>query len=209
MDEGLLLFRNLAFFRKIEDKVRGDELEGLHMDMPVNGFHIILQNGQRLKAKQFTNCINPERVFAFCLSTALDQKLFDEFKSDVCIKITNVPSFLTRCSQIISSISGTTHFAFGPVEYYHFDRKTERNIKDPKNIPLFKHSAYSHQREFRIYFSLGDALQLTKHIIIEGNPFGLPQDTSPKSEPELVARTVRLGPLHSIAEVIRRDSICT
>jgi hypothetical protein len=45
---GDILFRNLAYFRKVEDRGRTDLLEGLHMDYPDNPITIDAAAGGRL-----------------------------------------------------------------------------------------------------------------------------------------------------------------
>lgn len=207
MKEGSLLFRNLAYFRKVEDNIRGDELEGSHLDMPEDGFTLTFQNGRKLRGEKFANSIDPEGVFAFCLSTTLNQRLFDEFESDVCIKIVNVRKFLTRCKRKVDWIPGSSEFACGMVEYYEFGRKTARSIKDPVNIPLFKPSDYSNQSEYRIYFAMEDSLKMTKKITIKGNPLGLPEETSEKSIPKSLEKIIRIGSLDDVASVVRRESM--
>lgn len=208
MEEGLLLFRSLTYFRQIGGEVRGDDLEGLHMDSPDDGFDVILEDGRKLKGKRFTNSINPEQVYAFCMSTKLEKALFDEFECDTCIEVQDVESFLHRCVNTIEEIDDVDQCNYGPVEYYKFDEKTDRDIKDPTNIPLFKHIEYSGQEEFRVYFAVGDGLELEQKVVIEGNPFNLPdEDTSEKSDPVISEREIRIGSLQSIASVIHRDSV--
>ena len=45
---GEILFRNMAYFRKIEDKGRADLLEGLHVDRPDGGLMLTRQDGTAL-----------------------------------------------------------------------------------------------------------------------------------------------------------------
>ena len=169
VDRGNLLFRNLSYFRKIEDKGRNDFLEGLHMDYPNNDMIIETTNGRtRWEGRAaFLNSINPDRVFVFCLSEILSNELFIEFNADTCVEIIETEEFISRCNETISrqqrfSESGLLH---DRVEYYAPNKRTKRNVKDPLCIPFFKHKSYSHQREYRLSVSTHGGLNLKKRIV--------------------------------------------
>ena len=108
--DGKLLFRNLSYFIKIEDKIRGDVLEGTHVDKGLSGdgFDVTLEDGMKLKGQHFMNSIEDTNVtFVFCLSTVFDEKLFDEFECDACIKINNVVEFINRCLLAVKNRADT------------------------------------------------------------------------------------------------------
>jgi hypothetical protein len=96
--DGCILFRNLAYFRQIEDKARGDLTEGMHIDKPDNPVTVEGMDGP-VKSKgpfAFHNEVNQERVFAFCLSARLAPELLSEFGCDACVEIFDVPGVLAR-----------------------------------------------------------------------------------------------------------------
>ncbi len=166
---GDLLFRNLSFFRQIEEIGRSDFLEGVHMDYPDNDMNIETNDG-RVKWKgraAFLNSINTDRVFVFCLSEVLLKDLFTEFDSDTCVEIIKPEEFLNKCHETISrqtrfSESGLLHKR---VEYYAPNRPAKRNVKDTKCIPFFKHEEYSLQQEYRLAVALRGGLKLKQRII--------------------------------------------
>lgn len=206
MEEGSLLFRTLSYFRQIGGEVRGDDLEGLHMDKPDDGFEVIMDNGKKLDGKRFVNSIDPEKVYVFCLSERLEKSLYDEFECNTCIRIHDVDTFLDRCKRNIKGNPVVESFHYGSVEYYDYDKTTERDIQKPENIPLFKHSAYSNQEEFRLYFAMNEGLELDQKIIVDGNPFNLSDDGTDDTETAINTLHIKIGDMSSIATVIHRDS---
>lgn len=169
VERGDLLFRNLSFFRQSEAEGRRDLLEGLHMDKPDNDLTLQTLDGRKTWKGQgaFLNSINSNKLFAFCLSEKHTPALYDEFEADACIEILHPDEFLHRCDATISrqrrfSDSGLIH---GEVEYYAPNKSAKRNVKDPRQIPFFKHEAYHHQLEYRLVVALHGGLQLTERIV--------------------------------------------
>jgi len=169
VDRGNLFFRNLSYFRKIEDKGRSDLLESLHMDRPDNPITLETPDGQVhwQGRAAFLNSINANRVFVFCLSEILSELLFQEFKADACVEIVDPGEFVRRCEATVHkqrrfSESGLLH---GRVEYYAPNQPVRGDITNPRTIPFFKHQAYSHQSEYRFIVALKNGLQLTRSIV--------------------------------------------
>jgi hypothetical protein len=170
---GDLLFRNLAHFRKIEEKGRGDLLEGLHMDRPDNPITLTREDGRTFsyEGAAMLNAIATERLFVFCLSTALRSSLFGEFNCDTCIEILDPGEFLRRCGQKMARQArwqepGLLH---GPVEYYAPNRPVLGDVKNPRCIPFFKHKSYGHQNEYRLAASLTRGFRMKTSIILTGH----------------------------------------
>lgn len=118
---GLLLLRNLAYFRRIEEKGRADLLEGLHADYPDHDVEIRSVDGRAYSKGRmaFLRSINQDRLFVFCVSEVLDDNLFREFSADACVEIVDAAAFLARRSSVLGSQprfsdSGLLH---GRVEY--------------------------------------------------------------------------------------------
>lgn len=171
LERGDLLFRSMSYFRQIEEEGRQDLLEGLHMDYPNHDVTLETTDGRvRWQGRAaFLNSVNPDRIFIFCLSEALEPGLFAEFDADACIEILDSHEFVVRCDRAVSqqprfAEAGLLH---GSVEYYAPGAPAKRNVKDPRCIPFFKHEAYAHQREFRLVTALQHGLQLTQRIVSE------------------------------------------
>ena len=200
VERGVLLFRNLAYFRQIEDKGRADLLEGLHMDAPDNDVELKSVDGTASYKgpAAFLRSINQERFFVFCLSEIHDPALYREFGAERCVEIRDVPEFLRRCERRIArqrrfADSGMLH---GGVEYYAPNRPVQGDITDPRQLPFFKHDAYSHQREFRLAAALSGGLKTLQRIVRPGFSF----------EDEVLAgraaeRKIVVGPLVDIVSV--------
>jgi hypothetical protein len=73
--DGEILFRNLVFFKRIEDDPRRDLSEGTHISAPDSDYTITnLSKGGKVDKVRwpFHNILAaPERVFCFCTSTIL------------------------------------------------------------------------------------------------------------------------------------------
>jgi len=177
-------------------------LEGLHIDRPDNPITLTLEDGKSFSydGAAMINQIAVGRLFVFCLSTALQCSLFDEFKSDVCVEIVDPTEFFRRCERKVNREvrwheSGLLH---GPVEYYAPNRPVVGNIKNPKCIPFFKHESYAHQQEYRLAASLAGGLRVQTSIILPA--YDLQAETS-----RLISshRRVRIGTLEDISVVHR------
>lgn len=169
VNQGVLLFRNLAHFRKIEDHGRRDFLESLHIDRPDTDVTLEdLQNGFKWSGRAaFLNGVISERVLVFCLSTELSEDLFDKFGADACIEITNPREFLARAEH---RTRGQRRFPYGlmhgPVAYYQPNQAPPANVKNPEEIPFLKHHDYSKEHEYRLVLPLQKALRLQERIIL-------------------------------------------
>jgi hypothetical protein len=171
VNRGDVLFRNLAYFRKIEDIGRRDLLEGLHMDYPDNPITIEAIHGPgwwRGRAA-FLNSIDSQRLFIFCLSEILDDSLFKKFSADVCIEIINPLEFIRRCRVAVGKKfyfrdSGLLH---GAISYYLPNRPAPIDVTNPRQIAFCKHEAYTDEREYRLIIPLRGALKHTRRIVNE------------------------------------------
>jgi len=168
---GDLFFCNLAHFRKIEDRGRRDLLEGLHMDRPDGSITIEMKSsGYRWQGKaSFLNAIDPQRLLVLCLSELLLDSLFEKFRSDTCVEITDPSEFIRRCRMAVEK-----QFQFrdsdllhGGVLYYAPNRPAPIDVTNPKQIPFCKHETYSQEREYRLAVPLKGALTVTRRIVNE------------------------------------------
>lgn len=157
IEKGLILFRNLTYFRQYEDNRRGDPLEGFHRDNPDNGMTIKnLTKGTMLKDRDisFLNSTNTDLIFVFCLSISHKNNLYDEFETNTCIEITDADEFTRRVRLAVKKLLSThkTGLLSGKVNYYFPNQPCDFDIHDPKNLPFAKGKYYAHQEEFRLVF---------------------------------------------------------
>jgi hypothetical protein len=200
---GDVLFRNLAYFRKIEDRGRRDLLEGLHMDYPDNPVAIEAPDrGMLWRGRAaFLNSINPERLFVFCLSEGLDDALFQEFLADACVEIDDPSEFIRRCRVAVARKfllrdSGLLH---GRVSYYAPNRAAPIDVTNPKQIAFCKHAPYANQREYRLAVPLKGAFKLTRRIV--NQRFSFDEEVAAGVSDE---RHVTIGSISDIATVHTR-----
>ena len=158
MLDGKILFRNLPYFKKLDDKARGDKNEGSHIDSPSNLVTLTFRQGSTHGNFSFINSLKyPEKVFIFCLSEKYDNTLYKAFNSDVCIQINNAQEFFQLCKCSFNKIRSLkfdkeTGLINKKVEYFEYNKRTEGNVKDPCCIPFFKHQSFSNQKEYRLIF---------------------------------------------------------
>ena len=208
LQEGDILFRNLPYFKKVEDgDVRGDILEGTHRDTGKNGDGGVmkLKSGERIKCDYFDNSIETdEKTFIFCLSKIYNEKLYEEFECDACVKIKNTKEFIDLCIRKLLITKGKqSKLYFNHVKYYGSHEDVSEYIKEPSMIPLLKREKYSYQEEFRLYYAIDDVFKIKKSITIKNsNPFNLPPDKTPKPEPTELKKIIPLGNIRPITEVI-------
>ena len=202
---GDVLFRNLAYFRKIEDRGRSDLLEGLHMDYPDTPITIRTVDGRlRWQGRAaFLNSINSQRLFIFCLSEIFDGSLFEEFRVDACVEIVNPPEFIRRCRVAVGKQfrfrdSSLLH---GVTFYYMPNRPAPIDVTNPRQIAFCKHEAYAYQREYRLAFPLNGAFKLTRRIVNEH--FSFDEEIAAGVSDE---RHVIIGSINDIATVHTRSS---
>ncbi len=200
--QGIVLFRNLAHFRKSEDIGRRDLLEGLHLDYPDNPVTIQARHGSgwfRGRAA-FLNSINTQRLFVFCLSEILAGSLFKKFSSDACVEILNPLEFIRRCRVAVGKKfyfrdSGLLN---GPVSYYAPNRPAPIDVTNPRRLAFCKHESYADEHEYRLAFSLQGALKQTRRIVRLDGGFSFDEEIGVLVSDE---RKVIIGSISDIATV--------
>jgi hypothetical protein len=147
----------------LEDEIaRGDRNEGVSIYRPEDGLLINnLTQGTTfpLPGPAFESAVKQDEIFVFCASRSLSEELRDQFNAFVCIEIFKIPTFCARVKAALP-LEATVHAQ--RVEYY---RKTEGpgpRWALPDKIATSKLDLYAKQQEFRIIFSLTDALEFEK-----------------------------------------------
>lgn len=169
--DGELLFRSLSYFRDFEDKnVRQDQNEGTAIFRPEGG--LIVNNLTQgttftLPGRSFESAANQEEIFVFCASRSLTDELRKRFGAVVCVEILNIGSFCARIEAALPPKAtfpgrrGRTRIG-QRVEYYQEAEGGNRRWALPDVIAASKFDSYAWQDEFRLVFSLTDALEFEK-----------------------------------------------
>jgi hypothetical protein len=202
VQQGEVLFRSLSYFRAVEHAARGDEAEGIHIDAPDNDMTIEADTGVRVVGRfRYLRSINQERIFAFCCSTQLDEKLFVEFNSDACVVIRDTGNFFLRCN-----VKAQRLFSLDPpgllhreVSYFAPNREAPLDITNPRNIPFLKHVGFAEQSEYRTVFARRRGFTMTERIVAPAFTFTEEIAVAQKHE-----RLLKLGNLSHITELVFR-----
>jgi hypothetical protein len=172
------LFRSLAYFIHYEDEdIRRDQKEGVAVYRPEGGLVVTnLTQGTRftLPGYAFESSVKQEQIFIYCMSGLLSDKLRDKFGAVACVEIKDIRAF---CNRIEAALPQATfpevrgRMRIGSwVEYYDESEGGNPRWALPDKIATAKSRRYSWQSEFRLVYSLTDALsfenvntQLVKH----------------------------------------------
>jgi hypothetical protein len=110
----------------------------------------------------FESSAKEEEIFIYCLSGTLSNHLREKFGAVVCVEIKDIRTF---CNRIEAALSRATfpevrgRMRIGSwVEYYDESEGGNPRWALPDKIATSKSRAYAWQNEFRLVFSLTDAL---------------------------------------------------
>jgi hypothetical protein len=165
--QGALRFRSLSYFRDAEDNnVREDANEGTALYRRPGGlvgnnqtedwpFHLP-RHGLESTAKQ-------DEIFVYCMSRSLTQNLWDRFGARACVEILDIAAF---CGRISAALPREATFPGRPgrprigrrVDYYRETDDCNSRWALPDVMATSKFDDYAWQDEFRLVFSLTDAL---------------------------------------------------
>jgi hypothetical protein len=157
--DGQVLFRSLSYFRDHEDKgVRGDQDEGTATFRPVGG--LIVNNLTRgttftLLDHSFESAAKQGEIFVFCASRSHNDERRKQFEAVVCIEILKIK---TLCDRIKAALPPEATFYGRRVEYYQETEGGNPRWALPEKIATSKLHSYAWQDEYRLLFSLTDAL---------------------------------------------------
>lgn len=166
--KGEMLFRSLSYFRDYEDmNVREDQYEGTTVFQPPNGLIMNIEGQTEaclLPRYAFRSTTKQDEIFVFCLSRSLSEDLWQRFNAVTCVEISNVPTF---CQRIEAALPTTAKFPTlsnrsrigHRVQYYETADPPRSRWALPDMIAISKQKGYAWQDEFRLVFSLTDALE--------------------------------------------------
>jgi hypothetical protein len=202
--EGELLFRSLSYFRDYEDGgVRSDALEGVSVFRPLDGLTLNrVRDGATISLPHhaFVSTANQDEIFVYCLSLSLNQNIWDKFNAAACIEISDVPEYCHRVqatlptSAVFPGVASRMRIG-NRVAYYEHSEAPNPRWALPDLIATSKHVSYRWQNEFRLVFSLTDALAF------ENAKLTLTQN------PALTVQTCVDHPKHQV-RAGRLDDIC-
>jgi hypothetical protein len=169
--DGELRFRSLSYFRDYEDEnVRGDEKEGTAVFRPTDGLIINnLTQGRTmtLPNHSFESTASQEEILVYCLSRSLTDELRRRFNAVACVEVLKTRPFFARVEVALPSDAVfpgmPSHTRIGHrVEYYDEAEGGNARWALPDVIAISKANRYSWQDEYRLVFSLTDALGFEK-----------------------------------------------
>ena len=159
--DGKILFRSLSYFRDCEDSARGDEYEGTSTFLPDGG--LIINNQTQGTTfgdpRAFESTVKAGEIFVFCASRSLSEEIAREFKAVVCVEILKIS---TLCARIQAALPPTATCRGRKVEYYKQSEAGHPRWALPDDIATSKLDSFASQDEYRLVFSLTDALAFEK-----------------------------------------------
>jgi hypothetical protein len=202
---GELRFRSLAYFRDYEDaQVRGDGNEGTAIMRPVRGLEVLNRTQHTkflMENAAFQSSVKSGEIFVHCLSKSDTETIRRRFDAVACVEITDISEFCRRAEKALvgATFPGRPgHQRIGQhVDYYDvIDGATPRWAL-PDVIASSKLKEFAWQDEFRLVFSVTDALSFEKVElqIVQG------ESKRAKNLSEHDHHDVRLGGLRDIAQL--------
>jgi hypothetical protein len=157
----------LGYFRDYEDReVRRDAQEGTAIFRPSEGLVVTNQTQGTnfvLPGWSFRSSAKWEEIFVFCLSRALSTHLREQFEAVACVEIDDIGAFCRRVEAALPSLAvfpgqvGRTRIG-RRIDYYDEGEGGSPRWAVPDLIATSKPRRYAWQKEFRLVFSLTDAL---------------------------------------------------
>lgn len=166
--EGEILFRTIAYFRDYEDEqIRGDKYDGTRLYAKKTGLRITKQDtGETVDSPfSFESCVKADEIFVFCMSLVHDKMLYEKFNSDVCVEITARDKFILRVKNALKlrpTVKPKNLLLHGPVKYYREDDAPIIDWALPERIVMSKLQHFAWQNEYRLAFSIREALSFGK-----------------------------------------------
>ena len=149
----------MSYFRAYEDQnVRRDENEGTATYRPEDGL-IINNNTQgktfRLTGHAFESTARHDEIFVFCTSRSASDQHRQQFEAVACVEVLKIR---TLCERIKAALPPQATFFGRRVEYYDAAEAGNPRWALPENIATSKLRDYAWQDEYRLVFSVTDAL---------------------------------------------------
>lgn len=157
--DGQVLFRSLSYFRDYEDEsVRSDQNEGAARFRPTGGPIINnLTQGTTftLPGHAFELVARQDEIFVYCASKSLSDERCEKFGAVACVEVREIKTF---CERIKAALPASAMFYGRRVDYYADTEEGNPRWALPENIATSKLNTYAWQDEYRLVFSLTNAL---------------------------------------------------
>ena len=162
---GELLFRSLSYFRNYEElHVRGDRHEGRRLFQPAQGLEITkVDTGEKsFLPWAFESSVRDRDIFVLCLSTELSADLASEFKTDACVSISDPIALFARVRAALKLRRWVKNgrLLHQSVDYYASSDPPLAEWAVPERMVMRKTTEYKSQKEYRLAFARGSALQV-------------------------------------------------
>lgn len=193
---GRFRFCSLSFYQALEDEegVRQDPNEGRSFFRPDEGLKVTLVNRPgsfTIPGGAHRSLARVNEIFVFCLSMSESDELRTRFRSTCCVEILSIPTFCDRVAGALATYKAkfprlpgrSARFRVGHrVIYYSPSQGGDTRHMLPDRIAFSKFDSFAWQDEFRLIFSLTDALEYgnTQHHIIIGKE---QEEAAPQTEP--------------------------
>jgi hypothetical protein len=191
---GEVLFRSLAYFRDYEDNnIREDQNEGLSIYRPDGG--LIINNLTQgttftLAGHALESTAKQEEIFIFCVITSLTDEIRKMFGAVVCVEIFDTSSFCNRVETALLPFKASFPGCTGRkrighrIQYYEKTDVGSPRWALPDMIAKSKLDDYAWQQEFRLVFSLTDALEFENVSLCFKPDNGEKKPSNPSEHPD-------------------------
>jgi hypothetical protein len=160
---GELLCWSVSYYRDLEDEIRGDENEGYSEYRPQGG--LVINNITQgtsfcVPDSAMLSAVKQDEIFAFCMSTSSDAVVANQL-GETFVEILDGPQFVRR---VRAALPENAKFFSRAVEYYDASDPPGARWAVPEFISTAKQRSpkYVSQAEYRLVFSLTDALEFEK-----------------------------------------------
>ena len=154
IETGELMFSTLSWFKQLEDKQRGDRLEGTHVHRPEDGLEIIVEQKRTLSQHSLRSDVAGQD-YILIYSTSL-QRLdnFYAMGENVCVEIHNPAKFKSRLKVRLHRWPpiAKTPLIHDRVRYYATEDPPGTTYALPDRIVMHKHEDFRDQHEYRFAF---------------------------------------------------------
>jgi hypothetical protein len=160
---GELLCWSVSYYRDREDEIRGDKNEGRSEYRPQGG--LVINNITQgtsfcIPNSAMLSAVKQDEIFAFCMSTSSGGVVANQLGRTF-VEILDGPEFVRR---VRAALPENATFFSRAVEYYDASYPPEARWAVPEFISTAKQRSpkYVSQAEYRLVFSLTDALEFEK-----------------------------------------------
>lgn len=160
---GEILCWSVSYYRDLESEVRGDRNEGSSEYRPPGG--LVINNITRgtsfcLPGTAMFSAVKQDEIFAFCMSTSSEAVVANQL-GNTFAEVRDGPEFVRRFRYALPT--GARFFSRA-VEYYDAAEPPDARWAVPEFISTAKQRSptYISQAEYRLVFSLTDALEFEK-----------------------------------------------